>query len=137
MPPNRPPPREKSRRIAKEDAIDAGPFPQTKRRRLGEQTKDESGRKGSDALSSLSTLTTASGVEWDKLAADAKAKIKSYSHIPDKQDEKLPNLLNALIDLLPDGGRDSIAHDIVKCSTSTELFEVYNNLYTALLLPSA
>lgn len=111
--------RRKSRRIAGKPAAYHEPLPQNKRHR-SEQA---------------SPVTNA--IEWKKLSADAKSRIESYRPIQEKQDAKLADLLNAVLDFLPAGGRESVARNILECRNDTELFDIYNNLFTALLLPSA
>lgn len=54
-----------------------------------------------------------------------------------QKDKKLVRCLHAFIDLLPPGGRKSVARDVINCGNDdSRLFGVFDNLCIALLYPS-
>ncbi|KAJ9296811.1 hypothetical protein DTO271G3_5010 [Paecilomyces variotii] len=79
-------------------------------------------------LSGLSTET------WPDLARRAKENINQYKCIPSLDDEKLVPCMIALLDYLPEGGRESIARDILSCeSNEKKLYDVFENIRGCLL----
>jgi hypothetical protein len=72
------------------------------------------------------------------LAEAAKARIAKYqSQNPNRvHEEKLQPSLNAFVEWLPEGGRESVARDIVNASTDENLYDVFHNLLTGLAAPS-
>jgi hypothetical protein len=51
-------------------------------------------------------------------------------------EEKLQPSLNAFIEWLPEGGRESVARDIISAITDKDLYDVFKNLLTGLAAPS-
>lgn len=74
---------------------------------------------------------------WPDLARRAKEKINQYEYIPSLDDEKLVPCMIALLDYLPEGGRESIARDILGCeSNKKKLYDVFQNIRSCLLFAS-
>lgn len=85
-------------------------------------------------LSGLSTLSTPPAPDWPTLAALAKGRIDRYAPTRGMDDRLLARCLRAFIDFLPEGGRESIARDIIDCGDDDDkLFGVFYSLYSALL----
>jgi hypothetical protein len=71
------------------------------------------------------------------MAAEVKARIDRYLPLIGLDDNKLIPCLHAFINFLPPAGRASIATDILNCGNDDKkLFQVFENLSTALLYPS-
>jgi hypothetical protein len=50
-------------------------------------------------------------------------------------EERLQPSLNAFIEWLPEGGRESVARDIISATTDKDLYDVFKNLLTGLAAP--
>ena len=133
--PAKEPTRRQPRRAAREVSEQQAP-PPAKRHRLGETTASlgEAERRGS----LMSSLSTPPAPNWGKLSQKARSRIDRYNGILGKKDDKLQKCLYAFIDFLPPDGRESIARDILNCPDDEDekLFDVFENLSTALLYPS-
>ncbi|KAJ9391484.1 hypothetical protein DTO063F5_1094 [Paecilomyces variotii] len=71
---------------------------------------------------------------WPDLARRAKEKINQYECIPFLDDEKLVPCMIALLDYLPEGGRESTARDILSCEgNKKKLYDVFQNICSCLL----
>jgi hypothetical protein len=69
---------------------------------------------------------------WPALANRARTRIGRYvAGIRD--DGKLVACLRAFVDWLPEGGRESVARDILECDTDEMLYGVFDNLRRGLL----
>ncbi|RAL02491.1 HNH endonuclease signature motif containing protein, partial [Aspergillus ibericus CBS 121593] len=72
---------------------------------------------------------------WPSLRKEAEARIANYTHQKRPNEDKLQASLNAFLQWLPEGGRESIARDIVGASTDDKLHEGFSNLLSALAMP--
>jgi hypothetical protein len=135
MPPKKP--TRASDRIAgrRQPAPDDGKLPlaESSKRSLGVPSEST----GLGSMSNLSTPPVTSEEELHRLVSDAKRRVGEYLPTRGDQDCKLPDLLAACVDHLPSGGRESLARDIIECTDDSALFDVYNNIYSALILPSS
>ncbi|OJJ43568.1 hypothetical protein ASPZODRAFT_28230 [Penicilliopsis zonata CBS 506.65] len=126
--PNPPPVTRRSRRLM-------GQSPNTP----GEEEPPQPLRAASremSTISGLSAVSTQPGQEpWAELKQRAKARITSYKPARRANDDKLQDCLRCFIDILPADGQESIARDIADCQTDEDLWRVYHNLLTGLLLP--
>ena len=114
-------PRRKSARIAK----------RTENSAPGESSIQQQSR----GLSVLSTTTTASD-DWTTLAEEARKRISTYKTKDRPNEKKLQPSFNAFLKWLPEGGRESMARDIINATTDEDLYSVFNNLVTGLAVPS-
>lgn len=77
---------------------------------------------------------------WPELARLAKERINRYASASSKKarkgDEKLKPCMIALLDWLPEEGRESAAHDMLKSITDDMLYDMFQNIRTCLLFPS-
>ncbi|KAJ9292394.1 hypothetical protein DTO021C3_287 [Paecilomyces variotii] len=76
---------------------------------------------------------------WPELARLAKERINRYASASSKKarkgDEKLKPCMIALLDWLPEEGRESAAHDMLKSITDDMLYDMFQNIRTCLLFP--
>lgn len=86
-------------------------------------------------LSVLSTATEASEA-WATLEGEAKERIITYKPQNRADEEKLKPSLDAFLEWLPEGGRESVARDIIDAKTDEDLYSVFRNLVTGLAVPS-
>jgi hypothetical protein len=86
-------------------------------------------------VSVLTTDTESSGT-WPSLEEAAKARIAKYQPHNRVHEEKLQPSLNAFVEWLPEGGRESVARDIINTTTDKDLYDVFHNLLTGLAVPS-
>ena len=114
-------PRRKSARIAK----------RTENSAPGESSIQQQSR----GLSVLSTITAASE-DWTTLAEEARERISTYKTKDRPNEKKLQPSFNAFLEWLPEGGRESMAGDIINATTDEDLYSVFNNLVTGLAVPS-
>ena len=114
-------PRRKSARIAK----------RTENSAPGESSIQQQSR----GLSVLSTITAASE-DWTTLAEEARERISTYKTKDRPNEKKLQPSFNAFLKWLPEGGRESMARDIINATTDEDLYSVFNNLVTGLAVPS-
>ncbi|KAK2737795.1 hypothetical protein FQN55_000906 [Onygenales sp. PD_40] len=119
------PPR-RSRRLAEQDPESHPLPPPTKRQKISQTTR---------ASSQATAPTNGLGDPPDH--ADARDIIASYTpSILSLQDQQLAACLNAFLDVLPLEGATVLANDILQCGNDHDkLFEVFENLRTALLVP--
>jgi hypothetical protein len=82
------------------------------------------------------TTGTESSETWLSLAETAKARITKYQPQNRVYEEKLQPSLIAFVEWLPEGGRESIARDIVDASTDEDLYAVFHDLLAGLAVPS-
>ena len=71
---------------------------------------------------------------WNDIKAHAHERIRRYEVT--KESEKLQDCFRGLLDWLPPGERDSIAHDILDAESDEMLLATYENIRTCLLQPS-
>ncbi|KAJ6023718.1 hypothetical protein N7540_004515 [Penicillium herquei] len=71
--------------------------------------------------------------EWSNLKARAQERLSRYKVT--NESEKLQGCFRALLDWLPVGGRDSIAHDILNSDSDEKLMTAFDNIRTCLFLP--
>lgn len=72
---------------------------------------------------------------WPELQIEAASRLEQY--VPQqKDDERLKACLLAFLQWLPEGGRESLARDILQCNTDEDLYKVFLNLRTGLLYTS-
>jgi hypothetical protein len=83
----------------------------------------------------LSTATEASEA-WATLAEEARERITTYQIQNRADEEKLKPFLGAFLEWLPEGGRESMARDIINTKTDGDLYDVFRNLVTGLAVPS-
>ncbi|XHF96695.1 hypothetical protein AWENTII_000314 [Aspergillus wentii] len=69
------------------------------------------------------------------LVEAARQRIDAYEIAGRGDDEKLIPSLHAFIDYLPEGGRETVASDVVNSMSDQALWAVYNDLLTGLALP--
>ncbi|KAK2799705.1 hypothetical protein FQN50_008405 [Emmonsiellopsis sp. PD_5] len=114
------PPRRRSRRVAEQD-----PDRPPKR-----QKTSQTARASSHVTASIDDLGAGPP------HTSARDILASYAPSRGPQDEKLVACLNAFLDFLPPDGATAVANDIVRCGDDDdELFQVFENLRTALLVP--
>jgi hypothetical protein len=111
-----------------------------KSERLAERTKslaqaESSTQQQPQGVSVLSPPTETSQA-WITLLEQARERITSYQSQDRLNEEKLKPSLEAFLKWLPEGGRDSIARDIIDAKTDEDLYAVFNNLVTGLAVPS-
>jgi hypothetical protein len=123
-PPASPSPRRKSARIAARSSTSAGP-----------STQPSSSTRQQSELSLLSTNTESSET-WPSLAEVAKARIAKYQTQNRPNEDKLQSALNAFVQWLPEGGRESVARDIIEAISDEDLYSAFRSLFTALAVPS-
>lgn len=113
--------------------------PPRKSARLAKRTESlaqaESSTQASQGISALSTPTETPEV-WTSLAEGARERISTYQSQKRADEEKLKPSLNAFLEWLPEGGRESMARDIINAKTDEDLYSVFQNLLTGLALPS-
>jgi hypothetical protein len=85
---------------------------------------------------SVMTTDTESSETWPSLAEAAKARIAKYQPQNRVHEERLQPSLNAFVEWLPEGGRESVARDIINATTDEDLYNVFHNLLTGLAVPS-
>lgn len=73
---------------------------------------------------------------WTTLADQARARVTSYKSQNRVDEEKLAPSFYAFLEWLPEGGRESIARDIINAKTDEDLYYVFKNLVTGLAVPS-
>ncbi|OJJ46525.1 hypothetical protein ASPZODRAFT_132593 [Penicilliopsis zonata CBS 506.65] len=73
--------------------------------------------------------------ESSGLLTAAKDRIAHYTDQQRPHEDKLKAALAAFLDWLPDGGRESVARDIVNATTDDQLHAVFYNLLTGLVMP--
>ncbi|CAI7643200.1 unnamed protein product [Penicillium viridicatum] len=73
---------------------------------------------------------------WLSVAAAAKERIEKYQPEHRSHEQILQPSLNAFIEWLPEGGRESVARDIINATTDKDLYDVFHNLLTGLAIPS-
>ena len=83
----------------------------------------------------MSTITAASE-DWTTLAEEARERISTYKTKDRPNEKKLQPSFNAFLEWLPEGGRESMARDIINATTDEDLYSVFNNLVTGLAVPS-
>lgn len=88
--------------------------------------------------STLSIISTDSEVLDARPSQRQKAidRINSYELKGRRHENKLKAGLLACINHLPSDGCDSMTRDIINAETDDKLYAVYNNILTALVLPS-
>ncbi|KAL1869246.1 hypothetical protein Plec18167_007912 [Paecilomyces lecythidis] len=84
---------------------------------------------------------------WPSIAHRAKERINRYepsadgstplegNEKPRMADQKLKSCMVALLDWLPEDGRDSAAREILECETDDMLYDLFENIRTCLLAP--
>jgi hypothetical protein len=82
------------------------------------------------------TTDTESSATLPALVEAAKERIARYQSQNRVNEEKLQPSLNAFVEWLPEGGRESVARDITNATTDKDLYAVFYNLLTGLALPS-
>ncbi|KAB8271513.1 hypothetical protein BDV30DRAFT_240487 [Aspergillus minisclerotigenes] len=80
--------------------------------------------------------TDKSNESWPLLAEKGRERIARYQPQDRPYDEILKPSLDAFIEWLPRGGRESIARDIVRANTDDDLYQVFANLFRGLAVPS-
>jgi hypothetical protein len=94
-------------------------------------------RDRSDTISHLSGFTTQPEDDQVALVAAARDKINHYVPTGRGSDEaNLAPCLHAFVKFLPEEGTVSVARDIMACRSDDDLYQVSNNLCTALIYPS-
>ena len=73
---------------------------------------------------------------WPLLAEEGRKRIARYQPQNRGYDEMVKPSLCAFIDWLPEGGRESIARDCIIATTDDDLYQVFENLFTGLAIPS-
>lgn len=85
---------------------------------------------------SVMTAHTESSETWPFLAEASKARIAKYQPQNRVHEERLRPFLNAFVEWLPEGGRESVARDIINATTDENLYDVFHNLFTGFALLS-
>ena len=112
----------------------ASTSPRRKSARLAAQP-ESSTQEQSRGLSVISTNTESSET-WPALVEAAEERITKYQFQNRIHEEDLQVSLRAFIEWLPEGGRESVARDIVNATTDEVLYNVFHNLLTGLAVPS-
>lgn len=73
---------------------------------------------------------------WKTLAGAAKVRTARYRPEKRPHENLLQPSLDAFVDWLPEGGRESVARDINDAKIDEELHDVFMNLFTGLAIPS-
>lgn len=82
------------------------------------------------------STATAGSTEWQSLLASANERVDRYVETKEKDEDKLlKDGLKALLEWLPEGGRESLARDVADTDTDQALFDVFHNLLTCLVSP--
>lgn len=110
------------------------PSPPRKSRRLAGLSPEPSGDRRPSTNGTLSTQPELPD-NWLELKTQAASRLSAYTP-SQKDDEKLTACLLAFLDWLPDGGRESLARDIVQCDTDDGLYAMFLNFRTGLLYTS-
>ncbi|GAD93185.1 hypothetical protein ANI_1_1262034 [Paecilomyces variotii No. 5] len=84
------------------------------------------------SMSTISTLSEASD-KWLIAATSAKQRLDIYVRQEDRADSKLVVGLKAFLDHLPEGGRETMARNILESKDDQELYRVFHNLLAGLL----
>lgn len=106
--------------------------PRRKSARLAAQSTSSS----HEQLRGLITTNIEASETWAALKEAAKERIPRYQSENRVHEEKLQPSLNAFIEWLPEGGRESVARDIVNAITDGDLYSVFHSLLTDLTAPS-
>jgi hypothetical protein len=85
---------------------------------------------------SVATTDAETSETLPALVEAAKERITRYQPQNCVNEEKLRPSLNAFVEWLPEGGRESVARDIINATTDKDLYDVFHNLLTGLALPS-
>ncbi|KAL2825450.1 hypothetical protein BDW59DRAFT_161677 [Aspergillus cavernicola] len=93
--------------------------------------------EGTSQKSTLSALSSNldAGEVWSEIYQNAKDRATNYTPAKRSNDGKLTSLLLALLEWLPQEGKESVAKDINEAKTDDALWEVFQNLVTGLLRP--
>lgn len=129
-----------SKRKQPDQQPESSDSPRRKSTRPTKRTKslaqaESSTRQQSRGLSVLSTNTETSEA-WTELAEAARERITTYQSQNRVDEEKLKPSLDAFLEWLPEGGRESMATDIINTKTDEDLYSVFKNLLTGLAAPS-
>ena len=82
------------------------------------------------------STNTESSETWPALVEEAKERITKYQSQSRVHEEILQPSLNAFMEWLPEGGRESVARDIINATTDKDLYDVFHNLLAGLASPS-
>lgn len=77
--------------------------------------------------------------QWPGLHDRAKDRVRNYvsaSASENKNDGKLISCLIAFLEWLPEGGRESLARDLVECDDDTDVYDIFDNFRTGLVYAS-
>ncbi|KAF5865276.1 hypothetical protein ETB97_004859 [Aspergillus alliaceus] len=114
----------------------ASPSNSAPRRRSARlETKPASSSQRLQRDLSIMSTDTESSATWPSLAAAAKERLAKYQPEHRVHEHILQPSLDAFITWLPEGGRESVARDIVNATTDKDLYDVFHNLLTGLAVP--
>ncbi|EAW11918.1 uncharacterized protein ACLA_006760 [Aspergillus clavatus NRRL 1] len=123
------PPRRKSARLQQSAFARAA--------RLQQSEPAMAAREQSVDASVLSVLSTEPepSETWSALEEAAKQRIRKYKPLDRPHEEKLPQSLEACLEWLPEGSRELLARDIKGVTSDDELYHIFYNLLTRLMVP--
>ncbi|CAI7594999.1 unnamed protein product [Penicillium bialowiezense] len=83
----------------------------------------------------LSTLSTDTADSLSSLVNQAQARIQTYESQSLEYDTLVQPGLNAFLRWLPETGQTSLARDVISTPSDSQLYNVFQNLYTGLAVP--
>ncbi|EPS28858.1 hypothetical protein PDE_03804 [Penicillium oxalicum 114-2] len=108
--------------------------PPLRRSRRLQETPQPPPQQLGRGLSIMST-DTETPEKWKTLAGAAKVRTARYRPEKRPHENLLQPSLDAFVDWLPEGGRESVARDINDAKIDEELHDVFMNLFTGLAIP--
>lgn len=70
---------------------------------------------------------------WEEMRSIAETRIDQYQSRGRENEDYLPRALNAALNWQPGGAREELADDIKKAKDDQTLWEIYDNLRTAVI----
>lgn len=129
-------PRRKSLRVAGLSPRTQSPAPRIAASPAAETSRAQRELSVMTGISDIST-DAEPAPSWPELADRAKKRVRQYvAGNRGESEDKLIACLLAMIDWLPQGGRESAARDIVNCDDDDKLYGVFANYCSGLLAPS-
>ncbi|OJJ42581.1 hypothetical protein ASPZODRAFT_104994 [Penicilliopsis zonata CBS 506.65] len=108
---------------------------QSARIQKSQEAQPKASLREESSLATVSTPDILDAGAWEALKAQAQEILSKYSPSKGSTDAKLITTYQALLEFLPEGGREAIARDVVKAQGSDQLFDAFKNVVTCLLTP--
>ncbi|KAJ5931304.1 hypothetical protein N7516_005793 [Penicillium verrucosum] len=108
--------------------------PDNKRRRTNPpRRKVNPPRRSPSTAPSMSSVDHPADNTWEERKSQAESRINKYECCGRSNEQCLTKTLNAALNWLPEGGKDLLADDIVIAEGDETLWEVFDNLRTAVI----